>query len=123
MSMLFSFEKLDVWHEARKFYKIIHKVISELPHHERYVICTQLQRAALSVSANIAEGTSRKTGKDQAHFTSIAFSSLMECLNYTILSNDLNYISIEQYDELRQLIEKISNQLNALRNYQMSKIG
>jgi len=121
--MLFSFEKLDVWLEARKFYKIIHKVISELPHQERFVICNQLQRAALSISANIAEGTSRKTGKDQAHFTSIAFSSLMECLNYLILARDLNYISIDLYNELRQLMEKISNQLNALRNFQMNKLS
>jgi four helix bundle protein len=119
--MLLSFEKLDVWHEASKFYKIIHRMIIELPLHERYVICKQLQRAALSISANIAEGSSRKTGKDQAHFTCIAFSSLMECLNYVILIRDLEYISVTRFNELRQLIEKISNQLNALRNFQLSK--
>ncbi len=119
--MVYSFEKLEVWQEARKFYKIIHQVISELPHHERYVICAQLQRAALSISANIAEGTSRKTGKDQAHFTSIAFSSLMECLNYLILARDLNYISPDRYSELRQLVEKMSNQLNGLRNFQINR--
>lgn len=120
--MVFSFEKLEVWLEARKFYGVIHQIISELPQQERYVICSQLQRAALSVSANIAEGTSRKTGKDQAHFTSIAFSSLMECLNYLILAKDLNYISLQQFGEIRRIIEKISNQLNALRNYQVNKI-
>jgi four helix bundle protein len=119
--MIFSFEKLEVWLEARKFYSIIHQIISKLPQQQRYVICSQFQRAALSVSANIAEGTSRKTGKDQAHFTSIAFSSLMECLNYLILARDLNYISHQQYEEVRQSIEKISNQLNALRNYQINK--
>jgi four helix bundle protein len=121
--MLFSFEKLEVWHEARKFYKIIHSIISDLPNQERYVICTQLQRAALSISANIAEGTSRKTGKDQAHFICIAFSSLMECLNYLILAEDLKYISSERYKELRQIMEKISNQLNALRNFQLNKLS
>lgn len=70
----------------------------------------------ISVSSNIAEGFSRKTKKDQAHFYTIAYSSLIELLNQIILSLDLIYIDNEQYLELRSSVELISNQMNALRN-------
>jgi four helix bundle protein len=119
--MIFSFEKLEVWQEARKFYGIAHQVIPEFPSQEKYVLSNQLQRAALSVSSNIAEGTSRITGPDQAHFSNIAFSSLMECLNYLILAKDLNYLTLQRYEEMRVMIEKISNQLNALRKFQSKR--
>ena len=75
-----------------------------------------MRRAMISVSSNIAEGSSRKTKKDQSHFYTIAYSSLIELLNQTILSLDLKYIDNDQYLELRSSVELVSNQLNALRN-------
>lgn len=78
----------------------------------------QLRRAAVSVSNNLAEGSARKTKKDQANFTTMSYSSLMEVLNMLILALDLEYINEKDYLELRPLVEEITNKLNALRNSQ-----
>ena len=82
---------------------------------------SQLRRASISIASNLAEGTSRKTQKDKAHFTTISFSSAMEILNQLIISKDLGFISENDYILARQKIEKITNMLNSLRNYQLNK--
>ena len=112
----YSFEKLNVWQNSRELTKTIYKITKEFPSDERYGLISQMRRAMISVSSNIAEGSSRKTKKDQAHFYTIAYSSLIELLNQIILSLDLIYIDNEQYLELRSSVELISNQMNALRN-------
>ena len=75
---LLSFEKLEVWQLSKALAVDIYKQTQSFPAEERYGLVSQARRAALSISANIAEGTSRSSAKDQAHFTTIAFSSLME---------------------------------------------
>lgn len=73
------------------------------------------------MSSNLAEGTSRATNKDKAHFSTMAFSSLMEVLNQIIIAKDLNFFKELDYQKTRTEIEKISNKLNALRNAQLNK--
>lgn len=68
---------------------------------------SQIRRATSSIAVNLAEGTSRITNKDKAHFTTIAFSTAMEVLNHIILSKELEYISEEEYLKLRERIYKI----------------
>jgi four helix bundle protein len=70
----------------------------------------------LSISANIAEGMTRKTEKDKARFISISFGSAIEVVNFLILANDLRIISDKDYNDLREKLEKITNQLNSLHN-------
>ena len=89
------------------------------PDHEKFGIVNQMRRAAVSVSSNIAEGSSRTSNKDQAHFYQLAYSSLMELLNQAIISNDLEYFPEESLNEIRTKIEKIANMLNALRKKQL----
>lgn len=89
----FAFEKLDVWKEARKLVKNIYISTKSFPKSEQFGITNQIRRAAVSVPSNIAEGVSRTTGKDQAHFTSIAFGSLMELTNQLMISVDLGFLS------------------------------
>ena len=81
---------------------------------------SQLRRATVSISSNIAEGTSRQTNKDKAHFTTIAFSSSMEVLNQVIISKELSIISENEYILVREKFEKITNMLNALRKSQLN---
>ncbi|MDP3685032.1 MAG: four helix bundle protein, partial [Ignavibacteria bacterium] len=68
-----------------------------------------------------AEGSSRISNKDKAHFTQISFGSLMEVLCQLIISKELDYIDENQLFKQREKIEEISNKLNALRNYQLNK--
>jgi four helix bundle protein len=120
-SFTYSFEKLEVWNLSRQLVKEVYDLTSSFPRDETYGMISQLRRATVSVSNNLAEGSSRKTQRDQAHFTQIAFSSLMEVLNMLILSVDLNLIQQEKYLAVRPKIEQIGNMLNALRNSQNNR--
>lgn len=115
------FEKLEAWKVARELTKQAYTITSSNPNFENYGLSNQIRRAAVSVSANLAEGNSRTTKKDQAHFTTISYSSLMELLNLLILSLDLEYINQEQYEELRKVINRESILLIGLRKSQMNK--
>lgn len=121
MEYQFAFEKLKVWHNSRELILDIYKVTNTFPKEERYCLTDQLRRAVISVASNLAEGSSRTSSKDQAHFTNLAYSSLMEALNQLYIAIDLNYISHEIFTELKTKISGIANQLNALRNSQLNK--
>lgn len=75
----------------------------------------------MSVSANIAEGMSRKGPKDKAKFLNITYSSTIEVINFLILSLDLEYLNENQYKTLREQTEHITNQLQALNKKIMEK--
>ena len=82
-----------------------------------------MRRAANSVCANLAEGGTRISSKEQAHFTSISYGSLIELLNHLIISNDLNFLEDEKLIELRAKIQPLSIKINNLRSKQMSFIN
>ncbi|MDD2549764.1 MAG: four helix bundle protein [Bacteroidales bacterium] len=122
MEHKFSFEKLNVWETARQLTKTIYIITKEqYPDTEKFGLVSQMRRAAVSVCSNIAEGTSRTSTKDQAHFYQISYSSLMELLNQCIISNDLNYISEETLVAIRAKVEKTGNMLNSLRKSCLNK--
>jgi len=79
---------------------------------------SQLNRAAVSVPTNLAEGAARTSKKDQAHFTQLAYSSLMECMNLMILACDQDCISELVLQFQRGSIAALSAQLNALHKSQ-----
>lgn len=112
----YGFEKLSVWQNARELLKKIYIVTQKFPAEEKFVFVTQMRRSALSISSNIAEGSSRLTSKDQAHFYNTAYSSAIELINQLIIATDLEFINTEQSNQIRTDIELITNQLNALRN-------
>jgi four helix bundle protein len=113
----FSFERLEVWNKSRLLTKKIYLLTKDYPDHEKFGIVNQLRRAIISVCSNIAEGASRKSKKDQAHFYNMAFSSLMETLNQIIISNDLEYIDSQSLVDLRNEVHTISLMLNRLNLY------
>lgn len=117
----YGFEKLYVWQNAKSLVVVIYKITKKFPAEERFGLTSQIRRAAISVPSNIAEGSARISLKDQAHFTQIAYSSLIEVLNHFYIAIDLNYIENDDFKLIRKEIEKISNQLNALRKTQIKK--
>lgn len=112
---IFSFEKLEVWQNARMLILDIYKLTSKFPPNELFGITSQIKRSSSSIATNIAEGTSRNRNKDKAHFLTISYSSAMETLNHLIISKDLNYVSETEYVASREKIEKICNQINNLK--------
>jgi len=117
----YSFEKLDVWQKARVLNSNIYLLTRSFPKDETYGLVQQIRRASVSISSNIAEGTSRRSYKEKARFSNIAYASLMEVLSQIILALDLGYINKNEYQNLRPLIEEIGNKLNSLRNYQIQQ--
>jgi four helix bundle protein len=117
----FPFERLRVWQQAREWIGTIYAMTQTFPKAEQYNFTSQMNRAALSVATNVAEGSARISGKDQAHFSSIAYGSLMETACLSILACDRGYISSDSVSRQRKEIAAISNQINALRNSQLSK--
>ena len=117
----YSFEKLRVWQSARELARAIYKSTSQFPSREIYGLVSQCNRAAISIAANLAEGSSRRTGKDQAHFSEIAHGSLMELACLLILSSDIGLMPETAEQKLRESIENISAQINALRRSQQTR--
>jgi len=121
MAHVYSFEKLDVWVEARQWVAWIYKLTKKFPPEEKFGLTSQIRRASVSVVSNLAEGSARKSPKDQAHYYQMAYSSLIEVLNQLIISNDLKFITGEELAEGRGIIENISLKIAALRNAQLAK--
>jgi four helix bundle protein len=117
---VYPFEKLRVWQSARSLIKNIYRTTRSFPRSEIYGLTSQANRAALSVAANLAEGVSRTSRKDQAHFSQIAYGSLMELACLLVVAVDLEFLAADRESILRSEIELVSRQLNALRASQVS---
>lgn len=106
-----SFEDVIAWKRAHAFVLSVYKVTKGFPDDEKFGLTSQFRRAAVSIEANIAEGY-RKIGKqDKLRFFNISQGSLSECKDYIILARDLEYINMEQYQELWQSSEEVSRLL------------
>lgn len=117
---LFSFEKLKVWQKARQLSILIYKSTKVFPDEEKFGLISQMRRCSVSISSNIAEGTGRHSPKDRARFTEIAFGSSLELLNQSILSNDLEFLSDEDYHKIRKDTTEITAMLDGLYKSQIN---
>jgi four helix bundle protein len=118
---LFPFEKLDTWQKARELVKSTYLITKDLPDQEKFGLISQINRASVSVASNLAEGSSRITPKDQAHFFSLAFSSLTELMCQIILIKDLGLLYEEKYLMMRNKIEELGYKINGLRKSALEK--
>jgi four helix bundle protein len=114
---------LRVWQAARHLSKAIYLATSKFPQKEIYGLTSQCNRAAVSVAANLAEGSSRRSRNDQAHFSEIAYGSLTELACLLILCRDVGVLSDDSEQELRRSIEEVSAQLNALHRSQRAAVS
>lgn len=84
-----NFTDLKVWQQGHKLVVDIYDVTKLFPRDELFCLTTQIRRAIISFTSNIAEGFSRSTAKDKAHFYSIALGSLTEVQNQLLIAKDL----------------------------------
>ena len=110
----FPFERYDIWKLSVDMSLKIYELSATFPAEEKYGLVGQIRRASNSVGANIAEGMSRFSEKEKARFLEIAYGSLMEVAHFAILARNLYFLSLKQYDELKIMIQEISNKVNAL---------
>jgi four helix bundle protein len=113
-----SFEDLEVWQASRILVKETYKNFTDL---KDFSFRDQITRAAVSIMNNIAEGHERSSEKEFARFSKIAKGSCGEVRSMIIIANDLNYISIEQKNDLIQKCYSISKQLAGFIKYLNSK--
>jgi four helix bundle protein len=112
---IYSFEKLEVWRLAKDLVVNVYKITESFPEEEKFGMVSQIRRASVSICSNLAEGSGRHTAKDQSHFYSMAYSSLMEVLNQLLISLELGWISEKDLLTIRRDVETISFKINALR--------
>ena len=118
---IYTFETLDVWKKSIEFAKIIYKITETFPNTEKFGLVTQIRRAAISVSSNLAEGSAKYSLKEQAKFTEIAIGSLFEVLNQIIIAFELEFIKKENYLNIREFIDNLNRQINALKISQLKR--
>ena len=114
--IVYSFEKLKVWQEAKKLVVDVYHLLDNFPKFEKYALCDQIRRAIVSVPSNIAEGSGRRSLKEQIHFLEIAYGSLMETYNQLLIAIELTYITEESVEAIKPSIDAVAKMINGLSN-------
>jgi len=112
--MLNTYKDLKVWQMAYKLALDVYRVTKRFPMDQRYGLSSQMQRAALSVPSNIAEGYGRRTRPDYLRSLFIANGSLCELETQVMLAVDLGYLSATESPGLQQLLGDVERMLKAL---------
>jgi len=89
----FRFERIEAWQLARAFNGSVYRASRGFPKEEAFALTSQIRRASVSVSSNIAEGSGRNSDADFAHFLEIAYGSLMEVISQLCIALDERYLS------------------------------
>lgn len=106
-----NFKKLKVWLKAHKLVLEVYKVTDKYPKSELFCLVSQMRRAAISVAANIVEGSKRQTAKDRRHFILMAETSLEELKYYFLLSYNLKYLTKKQGEDLTEQAREVGRML------------
>lgn len=108
------FKGLAVWKLSFEFVKEVYRILPSFPKEELYGMNSQLRRAVISISSNIAEGTGKKSNRDFANFLYISLGSCKEVESLLLLSKDLGYISQTKFNELNEKLDHIGRMLTNL---------
>lgn len=108
------YRDLIVWQKSMDLVVEIYKITEIYPKSERFGLVSQMQRSAVSIPSNIAEGYRRGTKKDYRNFVLIAYGSSSELETQVEIAKRLQYISQEQCGKIDQLLLEVAKMLNAL---------
>ncbi len=108
------FKKLVVWEKSHLMVLKIYKVTKNYPKEEMFGLTSQIRRCAVSIPSNIAEGCCRSSKSDFNRFLFIAMGSASELEYQIMLSNDLEYIDVDLFNELTKQIQEIKRMLTSL---------
>jgi four helix bundle protein len=109
-----SFVQLRTWQKAREFSVRIYRATDHFPKSELFGLASQIRRSGVSIAANIAEGFSRSTQKDKAHFYSMALGSLTETLSHSYIASDLGFLKPSELELIEQEVTDLHKMLNGL---------
>lgn len=110
-----NYKELKVWKKSMELVKQIYTQTKSFPIEERYGLTAQIQRSAVSIPSNIAEGSGRNSEKELIQFLSIAHASSYELETQVIIAKELNYLSNEVFEMINSLIQEVQKMLYALK--------
>lgn len=108
------FRKLQIWTNGIEQVVSTYTLTKAFPHEEKFGLCSQLQRAAVSIPSNIAEGCSRKSDIEFKRFLEISMGSAFELETQLIIANKLSYVSKERLEIELLAINKLQRKINSL---------
>ena len=117
-----SFKDLIVWQKSRDLAVAVYKLTERFPKSELYGLTSQMRRAAVSVTSNIAEGFSRNTLKDKRQFYVMAQGSLTELQNQLIIAKDIGYFNKEKFNEIAQQTITVHKLITGLRKSNIQSV-
>jgi four helix bundle protein len=117
---MFGFEKLDTWQKAIDFADLVYKVTRSFPSDQRFGLTNQMRRAAVSISSNVAEGSSRFSKTDFARFLEIATGSLFEVVSQSFVAKREGWVNEQEFQTLYQVAEEQGRMLSGLRSSMLS---
>ena len=112
---MFNFEKLDVWQKAVVLADLVYSQTRSFPNEERFGLTNQMRRAAISISSNIAEGSSRMSQADFSRFIEIATGSVFEVTAQAFIATKQGFLSEDKFRSIYQATEELSRMLSGLR--------
>ncbi len=101
-----NYKELIIWQKGIEIVKRIYQLTKQFPAEEKYGLISQITRAAVSISANIAEGSSRNSDKDYARFLQVALGSAFEVQTYLVIAREMNLAKVKDIEEAEILIEE-----------------
>ena len=114
---------LTIWQKSLEFAKDIYLITEQFPSKEKFGLCSQLQRAAVSIPSNIAEGSSRRTSIDFARFLNFAEGSAFETETQLTIDHKIGYLNFETCQKLHAELTIIQKQINKLRTKYLSPLS
>lgn len=114
---MFNFEKLEVWRKAIEFADEVYAITVAFPDDERFGLTSQMRRAAVSASSNLAEGSSRASRKDFARFVEIATGSLFEIVSQCFIARRRGYLTKTDFARLYAAAEEHGKMLSGLHRH------
>jgi len=118
-----SYRDLKAWQIGMNISESAYKLTADFPKHERYGLGSQIQRAAVSVPANIAEGHARESTREFLRFLSLAQGSLAELETHLLLAERFGYISKDEIDHIMRLTNETGKVLHGLRRSLNAKLA
>lgn len=110
-----SYRDLEVWQKAMDLVVDCYTITSNFPNKETFGLASQLQRAAISIPSNIAEGRERQHRKEFIQHLSIAYASLAEVETHLQIAERLNYVDLDKVNQLLDKTSEVGKMLNGLR--------
>ncbi len=109
------YKELHVWQSAIDLAVEVYRITEKLPKQERYGLISQINRAVISIPSNIAEGAGRNSSKDFNNFLGISLGSSFELDTQLIISNKLEFIENDKFENIVAELEIIQNMLVKLK--------